>query len=260
MASIVQKNDRNRLHNGIHLFFQLILSLTLLFLIINWTFLLTIAAQNIVFISTAKTTSSTSSSIKTESNINITNNSLFMVANDSLKILQITTIAIPELFAVIALMSVLLADIYGCTVSGLVLFVLWMNEHQQRPMLLGWNSVTNTIQALTIIGHALHLVTWCLLLAYGAILASERRIRDRQIVRAMLTPRSSCVELNPGSFCPYGNYCGYMPSTQSTTTSQRVATMSMSNVPPYYEHSPPLPPPPMPTFETIQIVYDDYIN
>lgn len=225
----------NGLRTSLRLFFQSFIVLLLLLLMIIWSLLLITVVQN------RKSVLSIPENIlitfPAYLNLSAQNNHSYTLSGSeaSRQVFYITNLAIPLLFCFIGLIAVILSDIYWSAVSGMVLFVFWILEHQRSPLLFTWTTTTTT-QILQVVGHALHLVTWSFLLLYGGLLTLMWRLKQLPQLPQPL-PRFQPSPI----YCQYGgNYCAYLSTDQPLS--------SFADAPPYYDTFPP-----PPTFETIQV-------
>lgn len=114
-----------------------------------------------------------------QSRLNLTNEMQLSLANNKLsvhfdwrnvKIMLISNLLLPEVFAAIAVVAVSVRSQFWCTISALGLFILWLLDHQRYPALASIPAA-NAFQSLYITGHVLHLLIWILLLLYSSLLA-----------------------------------------------------------------------------------------
>lgn len=245
------KSYRVKLYQGLHLFFQTFLVLLIIAVMIIWALLLASVAQNGIQRSVLHPShDNTLIALNDTENRNAQSNG--NVPNwgernysSSIKVCQITNLAIPELFAFIGLLSVISSDVYWSAISGLGLFVFWILDHQRVPGLLFSWTASNSFEVFLIIGHALHLITWSFLLLHGGLLTLRWRLQKHKLARSLLRrppPLSLPV------YCQYGpNFSGHYLATGQSPSNRAFA-------PPYYDSANVFPPPPPPpTFEAIQI-------
>ena len=235
------KSYRVKFYRGLRMFFQTFLLIIIFAVMVIWALLLVdVSQERSSFIATnTPLDNSLIALLQSNQSTFLSESAAFVLQSDPTrtKVFQITNLAIPELFAFIGLLAVILSDIYWSAVSGLVLFVFWILNHQRFPTLFDSNTY-NPSQMLMVVGHALHLVMWSLLLVYASFIMLVLRLKKHKAQLRPDGPQQSPV------YCQYGsNYCGYL------APSHLPANSNFTHAPPYYDTFPP----PPPTFETIQI-------
>lgn len=229
IAMASSKAYRAKLCRVVQLGFQLFIVLLLVVLIVIWALLLANISQNQVFNSFSEARLIQACFAIPRHIADVSLNGTELTAD---KVFAITNLAIPELFALIALLAVALNDIYWCATTGLVLFVFWILDHQRYPSLFG-RQPENSFQVLLLTAHALHLACWVLLLMCGGLVALQWRLSNR----ISSQPESALTMPAP---CHFGNYCGYL--------SPGLLPVRMPDAPPYYDMTPPTS-----TFESNQL-------
>ena len=79
------------------------------------------------------------------------------------QVFYITNTCIPELFAIIGIIAVIVSSDYWCLSSGVILAIFWINDHQRNPELYYYGT------PLRVSCHALHLAVWVFLLLFGSL-------------------------------------------------------------------------------------------
>ena len=225
---------RNKLSQILQYFFQFFLVLLLLVLMVTWGLLLADITQNGNF--------ARNSLVSNTFNSNLSDISPKDPAGTF--VLAITNIAIPELFVLIALLAVILKDIYWCAISGLILFVFWILNHQRYPNMFGWNT-SNSLQVLVLVAHSCHLIAWTLLLIYGGLVAMQWRIHYNNNIKLIQAHFFQSPMISLPSPPQFNTYCGYLSPSQLTTN----RTHLTMDAPPCYDISLP----PQSTLQTTQI-------
>lgn len=214
------------------MFFQSLLVLFLLALMVIWSLLLITVTQNRNSAQLIFSSFDNNLIALADYNLSAQNNysNKLNRSEAEKQVFYITNFAIPLFFCFVSFIAVIFSDIYWSAISGLVLFVFWILDHQRFPMLFV-SSTSTSSQVLLFVGHVLHLVTWSFLLLYGGLLTLMWRWKQEKLSQPLTR-----LEPLPIYYQYSSNYCAYPSINQSQS--------NFAEAPPYYDTFPP-----PPTFE-----------